>query len=68
MARHAFVYEEKSDFPESEFEISESKSVPSPKTAENEANKNVIPYTPVMSAICVSVFHLYAVMEMVPHG
>ena len=41
---------------------------PSARTPEKRVNRKVIPHTPVMSAICVKIFHLYAAMETVPHG
>ena len=41
---------------------------PSARTEEKSVKRNVIPQTPVMSAICVKIFHLYAAIETVPQG
>ena len=63
-----FLYELKIAVPEGEFEISPKRRVPSPRIAENSAKRKLTPYTPVMSAIWVMSGHLYAVIEIVPHG
>ena len=50
------------------FEISDVSKIPCATTAENKAQINVIPYVPVMSAICVRILNLYIEEETVPHG